>query len=171
MVLLCYALWLVKQISRHFLVYFVFLFIVLSAFVVIGQDLLLYLVLRHSSENRSILPSYLLSSTSFLELVAPVFLRILKYSAFGIVQCLIWSYFCDTQLKIAPLNEGRYFAFISISIIVNTFYLIHIPDVKNAFTIVSPKRLWLCQAHSWDQKFQWISVLEKFPSLLHWKKS
>lgn len=32
--------------------------------------------------------------------------------------------------------------------------------VKNAFTIVSPKRLWLCQAHSWDQKFQWISVLE-----------
>jgi len=32
--------------------------------------------------------------------------------------------------------------------------------VKNAFTIVSPKRLWLCQAYSWDQKFQWISVLE-----------
>lgn len=33
-------------------------------------------------------------------------------------------------------------------------------DVKNAFTIVSPKRLWLCQAYSWDQKLQWISVLE-----------
>ncbi|XP_073236115.1 epithelial cell-transforming sequence 2 oncogene-like [Porites lutea] len=32
--------------------------------------------------------------------------------------------------------------------------------VKNAFTIVSPKRLWLCQAYSWDQKFQWLSVLE-----------
>lgn len=25
---------------------------------------------------------------------------------------------------------------------------------------MSPKRLWLCQAHSWDQKFQWLSVLE-----------
>ena len=37
---------------------------------------------------------------------------------------------------------------------------IHTLDVKNAFTIVSPKRLWLCQAHSWDQKFQWLSVLE-----------
>ncbi|XP_066028744.1 epithelial cell-transforming sequence 2 oncogene-like isoform X2 [Pocillopora verrucosa] len=32
--------------------------------------------------------------------------------------------------------------------------------IKNAFTIVSPKRLWFCQSHSWDQKFQWISVLE-----------
>jgi len=32
--------------------------------------------------------------------------------------------------------------------------------VKNAFTIVSPKRLWLCQAHSWEQKYQLISVLE-----------
>lgn len=32
--------------------------------------------------------------------------------------------------------------------------------VKNAFTIVSPKKLWFCQAHSWEQKFQWISVLE-----------
>ena len=43
-----------------------------------------------------------------------------------------------------------------------TFLLIfiHTLDVKNAFTIVSPKRLWLCQAHSWDQKFQWLSVLE-----------
>lgn len=32
--------------------------------------------------------------------------------------------------------------------------------IKNAFTVVSPKRLWLCQSHSWNQKFQWISVLE-----------
>jgi len=32
--------------------------------------------------------------------------------------------------------------------------------LKNAFTIVSPKKLWFCQAHSWEQKFQWISVLE-----------
>lgn len=32
--------------------------------------------------------------------------------------------------------------------------------VKNAFTIISPKRLWLCQTHSWEQKYQWISVLE-----------
>ncbi|XP_048577823.1 epithelial cell-transforming sequence 2 oncogene-like isoform X1 [Nematostella vectensis] len=32
--------------------------------------------------------------------------------------------------------------------------------LKNAFVLVSSKRMWLCQASSWDQKIRWITVLE-----------
>ena len=68
------------------------------------------------------------------------------------------AFFRKRRIKSAPFSTTSGSVWTGLTSFLPIF--IHTLDVKNAFTIVSPKRLWLCQAHSWDQKFQWLSVLE-----------